>query len=404
MTLDPVGTDSSLRPVSDVATSTFAIVAGGGTAGHVLPALAVGRALVERGHPAGSIHYVGSRRGIEARLVPAAGFDVTLLPGRGIQRRLSRANLEAVPGLAAAVARSVGLVARRRPAVVLSVGGYAGLPAALAAVALRIPLIVAESNAVPGAANRLAGRFAAASAVAFEGTALPRAVVTGNPVRPEVLAVDRSSTGRLAARAELDLPTDRQVVAVFGGSLGALRINDATLHLVGSWAARQDVTVYHIVGRRDWPELSARATALALDPALYRPVQYEDRMPTLYAAADLAVCRAGATSVAELTVVGLPAILVPLPGAPGDHQTANARWLAGAGAAVSVADGDCTAVRLAAEIDGLLTDRERLAEMSRRAREVGRPRAAEEVATLVEEHARQRHGRPGRPAQADRRW
>ncbi|HTC80138.1 MAG TPA: glycosyltransferase, partial [Acidimicrobiia bacterium] len=176
--------------------------------------------------------------------------------------------------------------------------------------------------------------------------------------------------------------------------------------LVGSWADRQDVTVYHIVGRRDWPELSARAGALALDPALYRPVQYEDRMPTLYAAADLAVCRAGATSVAELTVVGLPAILVPLPGAPGDHQTANARWLAGAGAAVSVADGDCTAVRLAAEIDDLLTDRDRLAEMSRRARLVGRPGAAEEVAALVEAHARPRdarprRARPRRPPQAD---
>jgi undecaprenyldiphospho-muramoylpentapeptide beta-N-acetylglucosaminyltransferase len=395
VTVDPVGTESSLPSVSGVATSTFAVVAGGGTAGHVLPALAVGRALVERGHPAGSIHYVGSRRGIEARLVPAAGFEVTLLPGRGIQRRFSRANLEAVPGLAAAVARSIGLVARRRPAVVLSVGGYAGLPAALAAAMLRIPLIVAESNAVPGAANRVAGRFAAASAVSFEGTALPRAVVTGNPVRPEVLAVDRSSMGRQAARAELGLPTDRSVVAVFGGSLGALRINDAALRLVGSWAARQDVTIYHIVGRRDWPELSARADAMALDPDLYRPVQYEDRMPTLYAAADLAVCRAGATSVAELTVVGLPAILVPLPGAPGDHQTANARWLAGAGAALCLADGDCTAIRLAAEIDGLLTDRARLGEMSRRARQVGRPRAAEEVATLVEEHARPRNGRPG---------
>jgi undecaprenyldiphospho-muramoylpentapeptide beta-N-acetylglucosaminyltransferase len=388
VTLDRVATDPSSSPVGDVATPTFAVVAGGGTAGHVLPALAVGRALVERGHPAGSIHYVGSRRGIEARLVPAAGFEVTLLPGRGIQRRLSRANLEAVPGLAAAVARSLGLVARRRPAIVLSVGGYAGLPAALAAVALRIPLIVAESNAVPGASNRLAGRFAAASAVAFEGTSLPRAVVTGNPVRPEVLAVDRSSLGRQAARAELGLPTDRLVVAVFGGSLGALRINESTLHLAGSWAARQDVTVYHIVGTRDWPELSAKAAALALDPALYRPVPYEDRMPTLYAAADLAVCRAGATSVAELTVVGLPAILVPLPGAPGDHQTANARSVAEAGAAVTLADDDCTPIRLAAEIDGLLTDRDRLAEMSRRARQVGRPRAAEEVATLVEEHAR----------------
>jgi len=388
VTVDPVATDSSPGPGSPVAACTFAVVAGGGTAGHVLPALAVGRALVERGHPAEAIHYVGSRRGIEARLVPAAGFELTLLPGRGIERRLSRANLEAVPGLAVAVGRSLGLVARRRPAVVLSVGGYAGLPAALAAVLLRVPLVVAESNAVPGAANRVAGRFAAAAAVAFEGTPLPRAVVTGNPVRPEVLAVDRSSAGRRAARDALGLPPGRSVVAVFGGSLGALRINEATLDLARSWATRQDVTVYHVVGRRDWPEMSSRAAALELDPGLYRPVEYEERMPTLYAAADLAVCRAGATSVAELAVVGLPAVLVPLPGAPGDHQTANARWLAQAGAALSLRDSECTPVRLAGELDALLADQDRLAAMGRRAKQVGRPRAADEVAALVEEHAR----------------
>jgi undecaprenyldiphospho-muramoylpentapeptide beta-N-acetylglucosaminyltransferase len=370
------------------------VVAGGGTAGHVEPALAVGRTLVERGHPPESIHYVGSRRGIEARLVPAAGFELTLLPGRGINRRLSRANLEAVPGLVAAFGRSIGLMARLRPSVVLSVGGYAGLPAALAGVMMRVPLIVAESNAVPGAANRLVGRFAAAAAVAFEGTALPRAVVTGNPVRPEVVAVDRSPDGRKVARGELGLAAGRSVVAVFGGSLGALRINQATMELVESWAARRDLTVYHVIGRRDWPEMSARAARLDLDRELYRPVEYEERMPTLYAAADLVVCRAGATSIAELAVVGLPAVLVPLPGAPGDHQTANARSLAREGAAVCLADGECTAVRLAGEIDGLLGDRARIEEMSLRARQVGRPRAADHVASLVEEHARPKgHGR-----------
>ena len=155
------------------------------------------------------------------------------------------------------------------------------------------------------------------------------------------------------------------------------------------------------MGRRDWAQISSRSAALGLDPDLYRPVQYEERMPTLYAAADVVVCRAGATSVAELAVVGLPAVLVPLPGAPGDHQTANARSLSQAGAAVSLPDGDCTAVRLAGELDGLLADRDRMTEMGRRARQVGRPRAAEQVAELVEEHARQarrdRRPHPGDP-------
>jgi UDP-N-acetylglucosamine:LPS N-acetylglucosamine transferase len=184
------------------------------------------------------------------------------------------------------------------------------------------------------------------------------------------------------------------VVAVFGGSLGARRINQATLELVESWASRRDLTVYHVVGRRDWPEMSARAARLGLDRELYRPVEYEERMPTLYAAADLAVCRAGATSIAELAVVGVPAVLVPLPGAPSDHQTANARRLAQAGAAVSLADGECNAVRLAGEIDSLLANRFRMEEMSRRARQVGRPQAADHVASLVEEQARPKgHGR-----------
>ena len=377
---------------------TFAVVAGGGTAGHVLPALAVGRALVERGHRPASIHYVGSRRGLEALLVPEAGFEVTLLPGRGIERRLSRANVEAVPALAVAMTRSLALIARRRPNVVLSVGGYAGLPSALAAAMLGVPLIVAESNAVPGAANRVASRFAAACAVAFEGTALPRAVVTGNPVRPEVRVVDRSSAARRAARAELGLPLERRVVAVFGGSLGALRINEATLAMAASWAGRQDRCVYHVVGRRDWPEMSSRASALRVEHEGYRAVEYEDRMPTLFAAADLAVCRAGATSVAELAVVGLPAVLVPLPGAPGDHQTANARWLAGAGAAVCLSDDRCTGPQLADEVDRLLADPDRLEEMGCRARQVGRPRAAEDVAGLVERHARARPRRGGPPS------
>ncbi|MEO6121889.1 MAG: glycosyltransferase, partial [Acidimicrobiales bacterium] len=197
---------------------TDVLVAGGGTAGHVVPALSVAVALVARGHPAGSLHFVGSARGQEAQLVPAAGFTVTLLPGRGIARRLTArtmlANLGAVFGLCRAIAQAVVLVARRRPRVVLSVGGYASVPAAAAAVLLRRPLVLHEQNAVPGSANRLFARFARASAVSFEGTALPRAVLTGNPVRPEILAIDRSDAGRHAARAALGLPGGAVVVAV----------------------------------------------------------------------------------------------------------------------------------------------------------------------------------------------
>ncbi len=373
---------------------TWAMVAGGGTAGHVVPGLAVGRALVARGHPASSIHYVGSERGLEAEMVPAAGFGLTLLPGRGFARKISARgmvdNAGAAWGLGQAVARATALVRRRRPAVVVAVGGYAGVPCGLAAVAARVPLVVVEQNAVPGSANRLLGRFARACAVSFPGTDLPRAVVTGNPVRPEILGVDRTPGGRAAARAALGLPEGRRVVAVTGGSLGALRINRAVLGAVAQWADRSDLAVRHAVGARDWELVQAEQPSLpAGDGGLvYQPVRYEERMELLLAAADLLVCRAGGNTVAEVAVVGLPAVLVPLPNAPGDHQTANARALADAGAAVLVADGELDADRLVTEVEALLADDARLEAMGKAAATVGRRDAADRVAALVEQHAR----------------
>lgn len=365
----------------------WAVVAGGGTAGHVLPALAVAGALAGRGHDRAAIHFVGSERGLEARLVPEAGLAVTLLPGRGIARRLTLDNVGAAAGLSKGVARAVRLLRRLQPSVVLSVGGYASVPCAVGAAVLRIPLVLHEQNAVPGLANRLAGRFARASAVSFEGTPLPRAVVTGNPVRPEVLAVDRSPAGRRRARAELGLPEEGSVVAVFGGSLGARRLNQATFGLVEAWSSRAGVAVRHAVGARDWEGVSGRLP----EPSgglVYQPVQYEERMPSLLAAADVVVCRAGGTTVAELAVVGVPAVLVPLPGAPHDHQTANAAALVRAGAALLVPDAELTPERLAAELGPLLADPARLAAMGEQGRAVARPDAADRVAALLEQHAR----------------
>jgi undecaprenyldiphospho-muramoylpentapeptide beta-N-acetylglucosaminyltransferase len=373
----------------------FAVVAGGGTAGHVLPALAVARALAGRGHDRSTIEMVGSRRGQEATLLAGEGFPVTVLPGRGLVRKLGWselvANLGALAGLAWAVVRATSAMARWRPAVVVSVGGYASFPAGVAAVVLRVPLVLVNTDAVPGLVHRMLARFSAASAVAFPGTPLPRAVVTGTPVRDEVAAVDRSPAGRDRARAALGLPGHRRTVAAFGGSLGARSINRAVSGLAAAWTTRADTTIYHVTGRRDWAELSARsedpdrsAHPEGPDGGLcLRLVPYEDRMPLLYAAADVVVCRAGAMTVAELAVAGVPAVLVPLPGAPGDHQTANARALVDAGAAVLVADPDCDAGRLDAELSRLLGDPERLVAMAGSARDLGRPDAAERVADVV---------------------
>ncbi|MGI8984247.1 MAG: UDP-N-acetylglucosamine--N-acetylmuramyl-(pentapeptide) pyrophosphoryl-undecaprenol N-acetylglucosamine transferase, partial [Acidimicrobiales bacterium] len=267
-------------------------------------------------------------------------------------------------------------------------GGYASVTCALAAAALRVPLVVAEQNAVPGASNRLVGRFAAACAVPFEGTPLPRAVVTGNPVRPEILAVDRSPAGRVAARRELGLPAEATVVAVFGGSLGALRLNEAVLGAFASWAGRGDLAVRHVVGERDWKLVTDRAGDLGSGGLCWQPVRYDNQRELSLAAADLAVSRAGGNTVAELAAVGLPSILVPLPGAPGDHQTANARHLAAAGMAVLVPDAELNAARLVREVDGLLADPARRAAMAEAAARVARRDAADAVAELVEGSAR----------------
>lgn len=360
------------------------LIAGGGTAGHTVPAIAVGRALVAAGVEPGSIRFVGGRRGSEGRLVPEAGFAITLLPGRGIQRRLTPANVGAVLGLAVAVLMALRLVLGSRPRAVLSVGGYAGLPVALAAAALRRPLVVAEANAVPGAANRVAARFARVAAISFPGTPLPRSVLTGNPVRAEVLAIDPGSPGRAAAREALDLPPDRVVIGVSGGSLGARRLNLAVRQLAERWSDRTDVAVHHAVGRRDWPSFVVPETG----GLHYRPVEYEERMDLLLGAADLWVGRAGGSTCAELGVAGVPGVLIPLPGAPGDHQSANARAMAGAGAAILLPDAECDADRLAGILEPLITDAPRREAMAAAARAAGHRDAAERVAALLLEHAR----------------
>jgi UDP-N-acetylglucosamine--N-acetylmuramyl-(pentapeptide) pyrophosphoryl-undecaprenol N-acetylglucosamine transferase len=362
----------------------WAVITGGGTGGHVYPALAVARALVGRGHSAERIQFLGARRGLEATKVPEAGFAVTVLPGRGIQRRFSRDNVGAVAGLLAAIAEAVVLLRRWRPAVVISVGGYASVAGVLAAAVWRIPVVVVNLDAVPGMANRLAGRVAAACAVAFADTPLPRAELTGVPVRPEMESVDRSPHALRAAKERLGLPADARVVVVSGGSLGARRLNQAVLRLAEDWQDRSDVAIRHVIGDRDWAELGEREVPAG--PLTYQRVRYEPDMASLYAAADVAVQRAGASTVAELCAAGVPSILVPLPNSPGDHQGANGRALAAAGAAVVIPDAELTAHRLARELDGL--DPAQLAQMGGAAKGLARPHAADAVAALAERCAR----------------
>ena len=358
------------------------LIAGGGTAGHVLPGLAVAAALVESGVVASrtDVHLVGSRRGVEVDLVPGAGFGLTVLGGRGIQRRLTPVNVGALMGLLVGFLRAFLLLVRARPRVVLSLGGYASIPCGLAAVVLRVPLVVAEQNAVPGAANRLLGRFARACAVSFADTALPRPDLTGNPVRAAI----RSAVGsRSEARDRIGVD-DRPLLVAFGGSLGARRINRAMANFVEGWSGAP-LVVHHVVGDRGW--VTGEMATVVPAEVEYSAVAYEHDMPTLLAAADLVVCRSGATSVAELAVLGIPSVLVPLPGAPGDHQTANARHLAGTGGAVLLPDADLDGSALKEVLGELLSDSGRRDAMAEAARSVAIPDAADRVVDLILRHA-----------------
>ena len=366
---------------------TFACIAGGGTAGHLLPGMAVAEALVAAGHPRSSIHFVGGSHGPEAVTVSAAGYPLTMLPGRGIPRALSWRSVTAAVGVARGTLSGIGLVRRLRPRVVVVLGGYAAVPCVIGAIIWRVPMVILEQNARAGAANRLAGRFAAAAAVPFAETDLRRSVVTGNPVRPEILAVDRERD-HAAAQRRLGLPPGRTVVAVFSGSLGSGRINRAVRGLVGPWGDRAELAIHHVVGARDWDAAAADLPVMPEGGLWYRAVRYEDRMPDLLAAADIVVSRAGGSTVAELSQVGVGAVLVPLPIAPRDHQTANAEVLVRAGAAVLVPDGELDAGRLATELDALLGQPGRLSAMAAAAHTLARPDAAKRVAALVEEHAR----------------
>ena len=249
-------------------------------------------------------------------------------------------------------------------------GAYATLPFVVAARMARLPVIVHEQNAHPGVVNRLAVRLGASAAISIPGTPLRRATVTGNPVRPDIVGVERA-------------PVTPPLVGIAGGSLGSGLLNELALGLHDLWRARDDVAVEHVAGARYLEGCEARLKVLPDDRLSYRLVGFEHDMAGLYARASLMITRSGG-SVAELAAAGVPSILVPWAASAGDHQTANARAFADAGASVALTEAECTPERVAREIDALLREPGALDRMSAAARTLARPDAADAVATLAE--------------------
>ena len=367
--------------------TAFAVITGGGTSGHVLPAIAIADALVATGHRPDEIVYIGAQRGIETRLLPATTYPHHFLDVVGLQRRLTKRNLAFPFKLVRAVAEARRLLKSLRPAVVVSVGGYASFPATFAARLRRIPIVVVSYDRIPGLASRVSARFATVCAVAFEGSRLPRARYTGAPVRRDLILLDRDAA-RDRARAALGLPTDRLVVAVFGGSLGSKVLNEAVAGMVDRLGSRRDIAVRHVVGDRFLADAAAQRSGA--EGIMYDVIGYEDQMVQVYAAADLMVTRAGASTIAELATAGMPAVIVPWAASADDHQTDNARILGDVGAAIVVSEADLDDRRLADILAGFADDPASLEPLAAAAFAAGDAHRSGRLAALIDDVAARR--------------
>ena len=344
------------------------IIAGGGTGGHVIPALAIAQQLKKQF--AAEVLFIGTARGIETRLVPQAGFPLELIQVGALKNVSLLTRAKTMFDLPRAIAASSRMLTAFDPEVVIGVGGYASGPAMVAAIRRRLPTVAFEPNVVPGFANRMIARWVSGAAVHFEETCeyFPHCKVTGVPVRAAFFSIAAKTDGS---------PT----LLVFGGSQGARAINQAMIEsLPGLRAKVPGIHIIHQTGQRDYDYVLAAYQQSGISGEVHR---FIDDMPDTFARADLLVCRSGASTVGEITAAGKPAIFVPFPAAADDHQNVNARALERAGAAVVVEESNLGAAYLVETIATLIGDAQRLQNMSAAARSLAHPRAVEEIADMV---------------------
>jgi UDP-N-acetylglucosamine--N-acetylmuramyl-(pentapeptide) pyrophosphoryl-undecaprenol N-acetylglucosamine transferase len=362
-----------------------AILAGGGTGGHVIPALAIAHELQKQYQS--EVLFIGTARGIENRLVPAAGFPLRLVQVGALNKVSLKTRLKTLFDLPRAVWDSRRILTEFRPDIVIGVGGYASGPAMLAAILKRIPTLAFEPNVVPGFANRIVARMVSGAAVHFEETAryFPRAEVTGVPVREAFFNIAGKATAN-----------DKPTLLVFGGSQGANAINRAMIQCLPELVKQvPNIHIIHQTGERDYNDAQAAYHQAGSSAEVY---PFITDMPAFFARADLVLCRSGASTVAEITAAGKPAVFVPFPRAADDHQRVNAQALERAGAAVVVEETKLERVWLADTIAALLGDPGRLQRMSEAARKLAHPNAARDITAMaarlagVEEAATDLHG------------
>jgi UDP-N-acetylglucosamine--N-acetylmuramyl-(pentapeptide) pyrophosphoryl-undecaprenol N-acetylglucosamine transferase len=348
------------------------LIAGGGTGGHVIPALAIAREL--RQQYDAEVRFVGTARGFETRLVPEAGFSLELIEVGQLKGVSLKTRLRTLLDLPLGVRRCLGILKSFQPHVVVGVGGYASGPGMVAALLRRTPTLAFEPNAVPGLANRLVGKWVSAAAVSFEPGCryFRNAEVTGIPVRPEFFALPPRLTG------------SPPHLLVFGGSQGARALNNILPQIAAQLLdAVPGLTILHQAGARHAETTLAAYTAGAAHQSRWQVLAFLDDMPQRFAVADLVLARSGASTVAELSAAGKPAVLVPFPQAADDHQRFNAEVMVKAGAALLMPESDLTPEGLLTCLEGLFADRERLRRMGEDARQLARPDAASRIAARI---------------------
>ncbi len=347
------------------------LMAGGGTGGHVIPALAIARELRDR--YAAEVRFVGTARGLETKLVPEAGFPLELIHVGQLKNVSLATRLRTLADLPLGILRCFGLLRQFRPQVVIGVGGYASGPAMMAAVLTRTPTLAYEPNAVPGLANRLVGRLVSAAAVNFASTChfFRNAQVTGVPVRREFFSLPAKTAA---------MPAN---LLIFGGSQGARVFNEALPRIAAALLqAVPGLTIVHQAGANHVEETRHAYELSGAGTARWQVWAFLDDMPRRFADADLILCRSG-SSVAELAAAGKPSLLVPFPRAADDHQRKNAEVMASAGAARMLLESEATPHRLLEELTALFQDREALARMSEKARPLAHPDALQTIGEIA---------------------
>lgn len=377
------------------------LIAAGGTGGHIFPALALARYLRGENH---ELLFVGTEKGMERELVPEAGFPLETIAVEGLERRLSPHLGRALFMAAGGVLAARGIMRRFRPNVVVGTGGYVTGPVVLAAVASRLPALIHEQNAIPGFTNAVLARWVSRVCVSFPGGERyfpkgSRLVLTGNPRATEAV-----SSALSEEIAPTELKPGLPVLLCVGGSHGAGRLNQVFSDSLTQVLAAQDVQVVYITGKRYYAEVAAKLAKLQVRfPRRLLVLPFHPLLPSFLARSSLVISRAGATTLAEITALGVPSVLVPSPNVTSNHQEYNARYLSDNSAAVLILERDLSCQVLAEIVTALLGDKKRLAGMSAAARVLGFPDAAERLTSVLKEIAKPQSQEPGDGSQRRKR-